>query len=451
MTDGKKTILILGGGFGGIYAALRLDKTLAQRGDYDVILVDRTNFMLFTPMLHEVAASDLDPSDIVNPIRKMLKHVTFYEGSVANINLPAKEVTIEFGLRRRQRLLKFDHLVLSLGSDTRFFDDQTKANALGMKTLSDAIFLRNRMIGLLESTTVEEDADVRRRLMTFVVAGGGFAGVETIGAMNDFLRDAIKSYPKIDPKLLRVILVHPGKVVLPEFSESLGLYTMERLKESGIDVRVNTKVTQYDGQSVQLDPGESIPAATLLWTAGVTPSHLIQDLPLKKEKGRIIVNGCMESEIPGVWAVGDCAHIPDPNSDGKPYPATAQNAMRQGTLLAKNIEAAVLGEGRRQKPFTYKMLGQLAAIGQRRGAANIMGFNFSGFFAWFLWRSAYLYKLPRLEKKIRVAFGWTIDLFFSRDLVQLITVEELRKITAFGLKYKLADPESSPPAAAPEK
>jgi NADH dehydrogenase len=439
MADGKRTqILILGGGFGGLYAALRLDRTLARRDDCEVILVNRANFTLFTPMLHEVAASDLDPSDIVNPIRRMLQHVTFYEAVVESIDLNAKQVSISYGVPIRHRQLSYDHLVLSLGSTTRFFDDVTPVHAMQMKTLGDALFVRNRMIAVMESASLELDEDLRRRMLTFVVAGGGFAGVETIGAMNDFLREAIRAYPKLDAKMLRVILVHPGKVLLPEFSESLGKYTTDRLRDAGIDVRLNTKVKQYDGERVDIDPGDPIIAGTLLWTAGVIPSPLIEKLPLKKEKGRIVVNSCMESEeIRGVWVVGDCASIPNPNDGGKPYPSTAQHAIRQGPVLAKNIEAAVLGGGRQQKPFKYKMLGQLAAIGQRRGAANVLGFNFSGFFAWFLWRSAYLSKLPRLEKKLRVAFAWTIDLFFSRDLVQILTLDDVRRMAAFGVQHEL--------------
>ena len=446
MSDGKKTqILILGGGFGGLYAALRLDRTLAKRNDCEVILVNKSNFTLFTPMLHEVAASDLDPSDIVNPIRKMLKHVTFYEASVDSIDLKSKKVSISYGAPVRHRELSYDHLVLSLGSDTKFFDDQTRVHAMQMKTLSDAMFLRNRMIAVMESATVEEDPEIRRRLLTFVVAGGGFAGVETIGAMNDFLREAIKVYPKLDENMLRVILVHPGKVVLPEFSESLGNYTTARLRDSGIEVLLNTKVKHFDGKTAELEPGDPISARTLLWTAGVAPSPLIATLPLKQEKGRIVVNSCMESEeIRGVWVVGDCAHVPNPYENGKPYPATAQHAIRQGPVLAKNIEAAVLGEGRVQKPFKYKMLGQLAAIGQRRGAASLLGMNFSGFIAWFLWRSAYLSKLPRLEKKLRVATAWTIDLFFSRDLVQIFTLDDVRRMTEFGLRNDLVVPSDHP-------
>jgi NADH dehydrogenase len=452
MVDGKKTrILILGAGFGGLYAALRLDRTLARDPNCEVILVNKTNYTLFTPMLHEVAASDLDPSDIVNPIRKMLGHVTFYEGDVKSIDLKSKRVTMGFGLNLQVRELSYDHLVLSLGATSRFFDDQTRIHAVEMKTLTDAILLRNRMIGLLEVATVEEDSDMRRRMLSFVVAGGGFSGVESVGAMNDFLREAIKSYPKLDVNLLRIILVHPGKVLLPEFSESLGLYTTERLREAGIDVRLNTKVKTFDGHTIELEPGEPIAANTMLWTAGVAPSLVTQSLPLKQEKGRIVVNGCMEcEEMPGVWVVGDSAWIPDFYNPGKAYPTTAQHAMREGMHLAKNIEAAVLGGGRIKKPFKFKMLGQLAAIGQRRGAVNLLGFNFSGFFAWFLWRSAYLSKLPRLEKKVRVAFGWTIDLFFSRDLVQIITTDDLQKITQFGLRHKLGPEMMAQPAAKQE-
>ncbi len=441
----KTNVLVLGAGFGGIAAAMRLDRTLARQAEVTVTLVDKNNFTLFTPMLHEVAASDLDPADIVNPIRKLLKRCTFYEARTESIDLHAKTVTISFGLPRRQRQLSYDYLLLAVGGVTKFFDDQTRANSIEMKTLGDAMFLRNRMIAVLERASVEEEEAVRRQLLTFVVAGGGFAGVESIGAMNDFLREAIESYPMLDAKMLRLILVHPGKGVLPEFSESLGHYTTDRLREAAIDVRLNTKVKTYDGSTVVLEPGEPIEARTLLWTAGVSTPKLIDDLPVKKEKGRVVVNACMESdEFPGVWVIGDCAFIPNPDDGGKPFPATAQHAIRQGAVVARNVEAAVLGEGRKQKPFTYKMLGQLAAIGQRRGAAQVLGFHFSGFIAWWLWRTTYLWKLPRLEKKLRVAIGWTIDLFFNRDLVQLITADDVQRITEFGLRHKIAPAESDP-------
>ncbi len=444
----KKTrVLILGAGFGGTYAAMRLDRTLARRADCEVCLVDRDNFTLFTPMLHEVAASDLDPSDIVNPIRKLLKHVTFYEALVESIDLDARTVDISYGFPRKHRTLGYDHLVIGLGSSTRFFDDQTAKYAIEMKTLGDALFLRNRMIGTLESATVEEDPAERQRLMTFVVAGGGFAGVETVGAMNDFLRDALRYYPKVDRTLLRIVLCHHGEVLLPEFDPKLGHYTADKLRQAGIDVRLKTGVKTYDNQTVTLDHGDPIPAGCLLWSAGVAPDRIVEGLPLKKEKGRIVVADTMRSdERPEVWVIGDAAAAPDSSSGGKAFPATAQTAIRQGPHLAKNIEAVVYGGGREVKPFRYKMMGQLAAIGQRTGTAQIFGFRFSGFLAWFMWRTIYLSKLPGLEKKIRVGIAWGLDLFFSRDLVQIFTLKDIQRVTAFGLRNQLGPTSEAAPA-----
>jgi NADH dehydrogenase len=428
----KTRILILGGGFGGLYAALYLDRTIAKDPDVEITLVNETNFILFTPMLHEVAASDLDMTTIVNPIRKMLSHVKFVEAIVEKIDLSAKAVTIGYALPRRRREIPYDRLLIALGSQTRFFDGPgLKENSVTIKTLEDAVFLRNRMIGLLEAASIELDPDRRSRQLTFVVAGGGFTGVETIGGMNDFMRDAMRFYPGLSEDQLKFVLVHPGHVLLPEFSEKLGHYTEAKLRESGIDVRMNTKVTSFADYKVGLDPGEPIPAATLVWAAGVTPPPEIEALPVKKERGRIVVNACMEVEaFAGVWAVGDCAAIPDPKT-GKPFPATAQHAIRQGKCVGKNIAFAL--RHNQQRPFRYTTLGQLAAIGQRRGVANILGVNFSGFFAWFLWRTLYLSKLPRLEKKIRVALDWGLDLFFSKDLVQFITPRETEKIRRPGI------------------
>ena len=445
-TTKKTKILILGAGFGGTYCAMRLDKTLAKRDDCEVCLVDRDNFILFTPMLHEVAASDLDPADIVNPIRKLLKHVTFYEGLVESIDLDAKSVEISYGFPRKRRTLQYDQLVVGLGSSTKYFDKQTEEYAAEMKTLGDAMLLRNRMIGILESATVEEDPAERARLLTFVVAGGGFAGVETIGAMNDFLRDAIRYYPKLDPRMIRVVLAHHGDVLLPEFSPKLGHYTGDKLREAGIDVRLKTGVKTFDGKVVTLDHGDPIPAQTLLWSAGVAPDRLVEQLPLKKDKGRVVVADTMRSaERPEVWVIGDAAAAPDATDGGKPFPATAQTAIRQGPWLAKNIEAVVLGTGE-PRPFKYKMMGQLAAIGQRRGTAQIFGFRFSGFIAWFMWRGIYLSKLPGIEKKLRVGIAWALDLVFSRDLVQIFTLKDIQRVTAFGIRNQLGPTSQAAPA-----
>jgi NADH dehydrogenase len=289
-----------------------------------------------------------------------------------------------------------------------------------MKSLSDAINLRNRLIALLEEADTDcVDTAGRRALLTFVVAGGGFAGVETIGGINDFVRDSLKFFPNIQSEDIRMVLVHPGSVVLPELGSSLGQYTQETLQRKGIDIRVNTKVEGYADGVVALSDGSLLPSHTVIWTAGTTPHSLLVALPCAKERGRIVVDDTLAVKgAPGVWAIGDCALVPD-RTTGNYCPPTAQHALREGKLLAHNLLATIAGE--RLKSFSFATLGQLAAIGRRTGVASILGKNFQGFVAWWLWRTIYLSKLPRFEKKIRVALDWTLDLLFSKDFVQYVT------------------------------
>lgn len=420
--DGRPLrIVILGAGFGGLYTALELERTLARDPNVEVTLVNRENFFLFTPMLHEVAASDLDLTHIVNPVRKLLRRVRFFDGSVQSIDLPGRRIVVCHGSDEHSHELPFDHLVIGLGSITNFFNLPGLAErALTMKTLGDAITLRNRLIQQLEEADFECSAGARQHLLTVVVAGGGFAGVETIAGINDFLRDALRFYPHLSEELIRVVLVHPGPVILPELGEKLGRYAQKKLAEREVEIRVNTRVTGVSGDDVALSDGTVVKANTLIWTAGTSPNPLLGSLPCNKDRGRILTNEFMEVPgWPGVWALGDCALVPDPKT-GKFYPPTAQHALRQGRVLARNITATV--RGGRKKPFVFSTLGQLAAIGRRTGVANILGVNFSGFLAWWLWRTIYLSKLPRLEKKVRVALDWTLDLLFSKDLVQFMTV-----------------------------
>jgi NADH dehydrogenase len=418
----KKQVIILGGGFGGLYTALELERTLARDPAVQVTLINRENFFLFTPMLHEVAASDLDITHIVNPIRKLLKRVQFFQADIEHLDLENKTVQVSHGADSHAHVLQYDHLVLGFGNITNYYDlPGLEQHALTMKSLGDAIFLRNRLIQSLEEADFE-CTDARARLMTVVVAGGGFAGVETVAGINDFLRDAISFYPNLRESDLRIVLVHPGPVILPELSQNLGAYAGRKLAERGIDVRLNTRVLGYRNDIVELSDGSNVPARTLVWTAGTAPHPIVNDIPCAKERGRIRTNECMEvPDWPGVWAVGDCASIPD-SKTGKPYPATAQHALRQGRVLAQNLEAAI--KGRVKKPFAFSTIGQLAAIGKRTGVAQILGFTFSGFFAWWLWRTIYLSKLPRFEKKCRVALDWSLDLLFSKDLVQFTTERE---------------------------
>jgi len=415
-----RQVVILGGGFGGLYAALRLEKTLARDPDVRVTLVNRENFFLFTPMLHEVAASDLDLTNIVSPVRTLLHRVDFFEGDVEAVDLAGRTVTVSHGLTRHAHTLPFDALVLALGSITNFFDlPGLRERALTMKSLGDAIHLRNRLIALLEEADTECSAAVRRPLLTFVVAGGGFAGVETIAGINDFLRESLRFYPHLREEQIRMLLVHPGEVILPELGPELGGYAQSRLRARGIEILTGTKVTGVDDETVTLSDGQTIPSRTIVWTAGTSPHPLLRSLPCRTERGRIVVDERLEVPgHPGVFALGDCALVPD-RRRGTYHPPTAQHALREGRIAAHNVTAALRGGARRS--FDFAALGQLAAIGRRTGVARVFGMNFSGFFAWWLWRTIYLSKLPRFEKKLRVALDWTLDLFFSKDLVQFLT------------------------------
>lgn len=416
----SKRVVILGGGFGGIYAALRFERALRHDPSLDVTLVNRENFFLFTPMLHEVAASDLDMTHIVNPIRKLVRRASFVQGDVEAIDLHGRRVVLAHGAQHHEHKLPYDHLVIALGAVTNFYDlPGVEAHALTMKSLGDAIGLRNRLIDHLEQADFECAGEARTSLLTVVVAGGGFAGVETVAAVNDFLREALPFYPNLRESVLRVVLVHDGPVILPELGERLGAYAQRKLGERRVEIRVRTRITGMSEAGVALSDGTVIPARTLVWTAGTAPNPLLVALPCAKDRGRLIVNEYLEvPEWPGVWALGDCAMVPD-RATGKPYPPTAQHALREGKVVAENILAAIRGGDRR--PFVFTTIGLLASIGRRTGVARILGVNFSGFAAWFLWRTIYLAKLPRLEKKVRVMLDWLLDLVFSKDLVQFQT------------------------------
>ncbi len=405
-----------------------LDKTLARREDVDVTLISRENFILFTPMLHEVAAGDLYPGDIVNPIRRILRRVKFVEAEVQSIDLPARRVHCLGGLARLKFELEFDHVLLTLGSETNFFDLPGVSEwAVTMKSLFDAAMLRNRVLALLEEATVQKDPVARRQLLTFVTAGGGFAGAETTGAINDFVREIIRYYPDLNEELIRIVVIHPGKFLLPELGEELGNYAEYKLRERKVEVIKGARVANYDGSVVTLTDGKSIPASTLIWTAGVKPSPVIATLPCEKERGRLLVSEFLAvTGVPGLWAAGDCAAVPILNTE-KFHPPTAQHGLREGLVAAKNIAATVLD--RPLKSFTFTTLGQLATIGRRTGVAMVFGIKFSGFIAWCLWRSIYLMKLPRLPKKLRVMVAWTLDLFFARDIEQMLTLRDVEALS----------------------
>jgi NADH dehydrogenase len=424
----KTKIVIAGGGFAGLYAAKYLDKHLARRPDVEVTLIARENFILFTPMLHEVAAGDLAPADIVNPLRRILHHVNVIEADVQDVDLDRRTIRCLHGLDQSELELNFDHLLLALGSETNFFDNAGIRDwSVTMKNLSDAALLRNRMVAFLEEASLERDAATRRQWLTFVIAGGGFAGAETAGAINDFARETAKFYPQLDDEETRVVVVHPGDYLLPELGEELGRYAERKLRERKVEVIKGARVASYDGWVITLTNGMSIPAATLIWTAGTKPSPVLAQLACPKEKGRISANEYLQVQgFNGLWAVGDCAAIPDATTGGF-CPPTAQHGMREGIAAAKNIERAI--EGKPLKPFRYRTMGMLASIGHHTGVVSMFGFKFSGFIAWWMWRSVYLMKLPRLAKKLRVMMAWTLDLLFGRDIEQMITLRDLEELS----------------------
>ena len=316
--------------------------------------------------------------------------------------------------------LPYDHLVLALGSVSNYPGNTAVAeNALEFKTLGDAMRIRNHVIDVFERADSELDPECRRALLTFVVAGGGFSGAELAGGLNDFARGIIADYPNLSTDDLRIILVHSRGRILPELSESLADYAMQRMRERGVTFKLNTRVVDARPGSISLSPSEEIPTETFVWTAGATPNPILKELPIKHDsRGAVLVDRTLAvPDYENVWALGDCASVPDTKT-GKTCPPTAQVATREAVVLAHNIRACLLG--RPLKAFCFKSLGTLCIVGYHTACAEIRGRKFSGLFAWLLWRGIYLSKLPGLERKVRVLTDWTLELFFPRDIVQTI-------------------------------
>ena len=442
-----KRILILGGGFAGIEVLRRLQNAFEDDVEIDITLVSRDNFFLFTPMLPEVSSGMIETRHIVTPIRAFCKRARFYEANVESIDLENKQVIITKAIGNpmdpvhlNRHVLNYDYLVIGLGGETNFFGmKDLERNAFTLKTLEDAVILRNHVISMLEQADLEhenndEDDHLRKSLVTFVVVGGGFGGVEVVGELNSLIRDSIEAfYHNIDIKKdVRVILVNASERILPEVSEGLSEFALQKLRESGVEVILNKRLSSYTNGQAELNDGTLIPTFTLIWAGGVTPSKLIKDLTCEHDKrGRIIVNNYLQvHKYDRVFALGDCASITDPHTKN-PYPPTAQHAIREGKVAAKNLISII--KNRREKGeeveekrssmkrFDYKTKGTMAEIGKRTGVGDILGLKVHGFVAWWIWRTYYLANLPTIEKKIRVMIDWTIDLFFKRDVTKLKT------------------------------
>jgi NADH:ubiquinone reductase (H+-translocating) len=415
---GKTTrVLILGGGFAGVTTAQRLEKQFREDPAVSFTLISETNAWLFTPMLVEVAASGLEPTHITAPLRTSLKRTAIVRSRVTGIDLERRQVYVNDGGESGR---PYDHLVLALGSVSNYLGNAAVAqHAFDFKTLADAMRLRNHVIDAFERADAEPDAERRRALLTFVVAGGGFSGAELAGGLNDFARGIIADYANLATDSLRIILVHSRERILPELSESLAHYAMQRLQERGVTFKLNARVTDARPGGVTLSSADEIPTETFVWTAGAAPNPILQTLPARRDpRGAVLVEPTLA--LPGyvnVWALGDCASVPA-TKPGKTCPPTAQVATAEAAVLAHNVRASVLG--RPLKPFRFKSLGSLCIVGYHSACAEVGGLKFSGLFAWLLWRGVYLGKLPGLERKVRVLIDWTLELFFPRDIVQTI-------------------------------
>jgi NADH dehydrogenase len=424
--DVKSRIVILGGGFAGVATAEHLERKFGADPSVELTLISDTNALLFTPMLAEVAASSLEPTHISSPLRTSLRRTSVVRRGVGRIDVERRRVLLEpddGSPEGAAEEVPYDHLVLALGSISNYLGmENLREEAFDFKTLGDAIRIRNHVIGVFERADREPDPEIRRPLVTFVVAGGGFAGAELAGGLNDFVRGMLVYYPNIPPEEVRSILIHSRGRILPELSESLADYALAHMQERGITFKLNARVADARRGVVVLDSDEEIRTETLVWTAGTTPNPLLQDLPVEHDKrGAVPVdeNLAVPGSI-GLWAAGDCAAVTDAKT-GEPCPPTAQFALREAYTLAHNIHASV--RGRPLKPFHFSGLGTLCVVGHHTACAEIKGWRFSGLLAWMMWRAVYLAKLPGLERKVRVFVDWTIELFFPRDIVQTIEVD----------------------------
>ena len=416
----KPQIVILGGGFGGVYTALALEKALGSRNDYDLVLVNKENYFVFQPMLPEVISGTIGLTDVVSPLRRLLPRTDIHVRDVESVDLEKKLVTTSPGFKPHPHVIPFDHLVLAMGTVTDFRGlPGLPEHALPFKNLGDALALRNHVIRALEEASIERhDMELRTQLLTFVVAGGGFSGVEVAAELNDFVRAVARSYPRIDPAEIRVILLHAQDRILPEMDASLALFAQKILRGRGVEIRLETRLASATGNAALLAGGEAIPTRTLVSTVPAFPHPLIQALAVPKAKnGRIVTNGHLQVEgTSNVWAVGDCARISNP--DGMVVPPTAQHATRQADVAAHNILVAIRGAGK-PRTFAFGGLGKMGSLGHHSAVAEILGVKLSGFMAWWVWRTIYLMKMPGWGRRLKVASSWTLDLVLPPELVEL--------------------------------
>lgn len=427
-TDRPRRVVVLGGGFAGVYTARYLTEMLGSRTDVEVELLSEENYFVFQPLLPEVAAGGIAATHAVNPIRELVPRARFRCCRVRHVDVQAKRVLVAQGEGLSLVAVPYDHLVFGLGKVSNFSALPGVAeHALAMKDLGDAFRLRHHVIRCLELADIEPDPAQKKALLSFVVAGGGFSGVETIGELHELVSRSLPYFPRIDEREVQFRLVHAGEIILPEMPRELGLAARRILEERGIEMVLSARVRAASRDKVYLADGSAIATRTFVCTVGNAPNPVV--------KHALSVGGFEEARLGGrgiggfatdrtmrlagqeaYWGVGDCAGVPSPTGEGL-CPPTAQFAIRQAKTCAANILATI--DGKALKPFSFKALGMLASLGQRSAVAQMMGINLTGFLAWFAWRTVYLSKLPNMTRRLRVALDWTLDLFFPRDITQL--------------------------------
>ena len=410
----SKTIAIIGGGFAGTTVARALEGKLPP--GYELLVINEESHTTFTPMLPEVVGAGVFPEQIVAPIRQMVRSARFVMGRVTSIDFVAR--TIACDTLAGFRLFSYDHVVLAFGNRARLdMIPGAPEHAVPLKTIGDAAHLRNLALRRLARIELETDPVLRQRLGHFIVIGGGFSGVETGGALADSLRDIVGYYPRVSPSEVKVTLLQDIDRLLPELPERLGTAALRSLAERGVVVKTNAKVTAVHERGVMLTDGMTLQAATVICTIGTTQNALLEDSPLLLDRGRIMVNADLSiPAVPRAWAIGDCARIRNAHGGGI-APPTAQFAIREAQCVARNVLAAIRWQP--TQPFRYRPRGSMAAIGHRRGVAEVFGVSLWGFAAWLLWRAYYLSQMPTFGRKLRIFVEWSWAALFRTDITHL--------------------------------
>jgi NADH dehydrogenase len=447
-------VLILGGGFGGLTTARRLERRLPPHSAR-VTLVNDVNYMLYTPLLPGAAGGTLEPRHVVVPLREQLRRTELHLGQVLSAD-PARKAVQVRSIGGREEELTYDQLIVALGSTSRTLPIPGLAeHARGFKTLAEAIALRNRLLQTLEQAEVEEDPVARRELLTYVFVGAGYAGVEGLAELQDLAADTIERYPRARLDGVRFVLVEARERIMPEIPATLAEFASAELRRRGMEIRTGTTIERVTERSVELSGGEIVPTRTVAWTAGVKPHPVVANLGLPLDDvGRIQSDRyCRVAGHPEVWAIGDAASVPDPAHKERPSPPTAQHVLREGKVVGDNVAGALSGSGR-MRPFRYRTLGVFVDMGRKKAVASTLGIRWRGFPAWFLARTYHLALMPGTNRRVRLVVDWTVGLLFGRDSAELGQLGHPQALERSGLQETSeggSTADGDAPAAAPER